>query len=1036
MKKSILQNCFGEGQAAVRSLRLLLLIVIGLASSITAYAQTTVKGKVTDDTGMGLPGVSVMVKGTTNGTQTDANGNYALSVPGKNAVLVFSFIGYTAVEKPLNGQATVNVNMAADSKSLSEVVVIGYGTQRREAVTGSVASISGDKLTEVPTANVTQALQGRLAGVDISQTSSKPGATTQIRIRGTRSLTADNNPLIVLDGIPFTGSISDINPNDIKSLDVLKDASATAIYGARGANGVILITTNRGQKNQKARVSYNAYAGSQEIFAKVPMMNGPQLAALRKEAKVYTSNGVDEDDAVNTDWQDLFFKTGAVTSHDIGVSGGTETGNYNFGLGYYKNQAVVPSQQYSRYSFKASMDQNLGKIFRVGFTSNNNYNLNEGGQIGTFGAYAFSPLINPYKSDGSLKRVVNMASGDSYVLTSGVVDSLTNNGLWLNETRGFATYNSFYGEVSIPWVEGLKFRTNLGLDFVNSNNGNFTGQGVNAVNATTVSNAGISNSQTYHWTIENLLTYDKTIGKHNFNVVALYSAEQNKYNRSSVSVKDIPAEAFQFYNLGQAAGEKTIDPNNQDYQLWGLISGMGRIMYSYDDRYLLSATLRSDASSRLAPGHQWHTYPAVSVGWNISKESFFNVSKIDMLKIRAGFGQTSNQAVQPYATLGRLSTRPYNFGDDVYETGYYVSSLPNPKLGWEYSKTTNLGVDFSLFNNRLSGTAEYYVTNTKDILLAVGLPETSGVASITQNVGETQNKGVEISLNGTILDNPDGLTWQAGVNFYTNKNKLVALASGQLRDEGNAWFVGHNINAIYDYEKIGLWQQNDPYRSILEPGTDDDVIGSIKVKYTGEYNADGTPKRAIGEADRQIIDVDPDFQGGFNTRFAYKGFDLSAVAIYRHGGVLISSLYGSSGYLNTLTSRNNNVQVDYWTPDNTNAEYPRPGRHLSGDNPKYGSTLGYFDGSYLKVRTITLGYDFNRSLIKNNKINLKAYFTVQNPFVLFSPYHDQSGMDPETNSYGNENAAVPLSQNLRRILTIGTNTPSTRNYILGLNLTF
>lgn len=1002
---------------------------------ISVYAQNTITitGKVTDQEGLAVIGAVVSVKGATGATTTDVSGNYSISAP-SNGTLSFRSLGYETVEVPINGRTVINQTLVSSSVGLKQVVVIGYGTQRREAVTGSVASISGDKLTEVPSANVSQSLQGRLAGVDISQTSTRPGATTQIRIRGTRSLTADNNPLIVLDGIPFAGSIGDINPNDIKSVDVLKDASATAIYGSRGANGVILITTNRGTMGQKPRVSYNSYAGTQELFSKVPMMSGAEFLALRKEAKIYQTNGTDEDETFNTDWQDLLFETGTVASHDLGISGGTDKGNYNFGLGYYKNQAVIPSQQYSRYSFKASMDQAIGKIFRVGFSTNTNYNLSEGNQIGTFGTLAASPLINPYNEDGTLKRVVNSASGDSYVLTKNVINDLSDRGLWINETRGFATYNAFYGEVNIPWVEGLKFRTNLGLDFINNNNGNFTGQGVNAVNPETLSAAGISNSQTYHWTNENILSYDKTIGKHNINVIALYSAEQNKFNRSAVAARDIPAEAFQFYNLGQAAGEITVNPNDQDYQLWGLMSGMGRVMYSYDDRYLLSATIRSDASSRLAPGEKWHTYPAVSVGWNLSKESFFNVDAINMLKFRAGFGQTSNQAILPYATLGRLSTRPYNFGDDNYQTGYYVTALPNPELGWEYSKTTNLGIDFGLFNNRISGTAEYYVTNTQDILLNVGLPATSGVSSITQNIGETQNKGVEFSINATILDNQDGLTWEAGFNFYTNNNKLISLASGQTRDEGNGWFVGHNINAIYDYQKIGIWQQNDPYRSILEPGTDEDVVGSIKVLYTGGYNDDGTPVRAIGADDRQILDVDPDFQGGFNTRFAYKGFDLSTVAVYRSGGLLVSTLYGSGGYLNTLTTRNNNVKVDYWTPENTGAAYPRPGRRLSGDNPKYGSTLGYFDGSFLKVRTITLGYDFNRTLIKGDNIRLKAYATVQNPFVLFSPYHDASGMDPETNSYGDENSAV-ASYN-RRILTVGATTPSTRNYVFGLNLTF
>lgn len=499
-----------------------------------------------------------------------------------------------------------------------------------------------------------------------------------------------------------------------------------------------------------------------------------------------------------------------------------------------------------------------------------------------------------------------------------------------------------------------------------------------------------------------------------------------------MSAKNIQSEDFQFYNIGRADGEITVNPANQGYYMWGLTSWMGRVMYAYDTKYMLSVTVRSDASSRLAKGHQKHTYPAISAGWNISNESFMqNISWLRSLKLRAGYGQTSNQAINPYATLGQLSTRPYNFGNDDYATGYYVSQLPNPSLGWEYSETYNYGLDFGLFNNRLSGTVEYYITNTKDLLLSLGLPATSGVSSYTANVGRTQNKGFEITLNGTIIDNKNGWSWDAGFNLYANRNKLVALASGQTRDEGNAWFVGHNINAIFDYEKIGLWQEGDSYLNVLEPGG---KVGMIKVKYTGGFKEDGTPERAVGAADRQIIDVDPKFEGGFNTRVSYKGLDLSLVGLFKNGGILVSSLYGSGGYLNTLTTRNNNVKVDYWTPENTNAKYPNPAGPLSGDNPKYGSTLGYFDATFLKIRTISVGYDFNYSLLKNTGARLRAYFTLQNPFVLFSPYHKESGMDPETNSYGNENAAVASYQ--QRILTIGTNTPSTRNYVLGLNLTF
>ena len=464
------------------------------------------------------------------------------------------------------------------------------------------------------------------------------------------------------------------------------------------------------------------------------------------------------------------------------------------------------------------------------------------------------------------------------------------------------------------------------------------------------------------------------------------------------------------------------------------MSYMGRVMYSYDDKYMLSATLRSDGSSRLADGYKWHTYPAISAGWNITKESFLSENNtLNHLKLRVGYGQTSNQAIAPYATLGQLATRPYNFGDDTYSTGYYVSQLPNSNLGWEYSETYNFGLDFGLFNHRLSGTLEYYITNTNDILLNVNLPSTSGVGSYTANIGKTQNKGVEFSLNGVIIENINGWSWEAGLNLYANQNELVSLASGQQRDESNWWFVGHPIDVVYDFKNIGLWQEGDPYLDILEPGGN---VGMIKAKYNGEFDSEGKPVRQIGPDDREIMSVLPDFQGGFSTRLAYKGIDLNVVGAFKSGGILISTLHSASGYLNMLSGRRNNVQVDYWTPENTDAKYPKPGGIISGDNPKYGSTMGYFDASYLKVRNISLGYNFDQTMMDRVGVDrLRVYFSVQNPFVISSPFHKETGLDPETNSYGNENAAVTTAYQ-RRLLTLGTNAPAIRNFLFGINLTF
>ncbi|PZR12196.1 MAG: SusC/RagA family protein [Flavobacterium psychrophilum] len=917
-------------------------------------------------------------------------------------------------------------------KQIEEVVVIGYGTQRKESVTGSVASVKGDVLREVPSANITQALQGRVAGVDISQTSSKPGAASQIRIRGTRSLTnSANDPLIVLDGIPFSGSLSDISSNDIKSLDILKDASATAIYGSRGANGVILITTNRGTKGQRPRFTYNSFTGVQTLFSKYPMMDGPKFAKLRADAGNLFTNGVDESNSTNTDWQGLYYKPAMITNHDISVSGGTDGGNYNAGISYFKQYALIPLQNYERFSVRLGLDQQVGKNFKFGFTTNTNYAINEYPGASAAPILGYSPLANPYKADGSIKTTMSTASNldQSWIYTRQGIQAL--GGKYVDENKSFSSYNSIYGEVALP-LDGLKYRLNVGLNYRTSNSGWYTGSGVFNTNATSPSGAGRGNNQTYHWVLENLLTYDKTFGKHKVNAVGLYSAEQSRYVSNYMSAQNIPADFFQYYNLGQAPQANIlVRPEDQFYSQTALMSYMGRVMYTFDNKYMLTATLRSDGSSRLAPGNKWHNYPAVSVGWNVTNESFMQkFSFLNLLKLRAGWGQTSNQAIDPYKTRGSLAVVPYNFGTTT-GTGVYVTEAPNVNLGWEYSKTQNYGVDFAFFNNRLTGSVEYYNTQTEGVLLRKNLPISSGISYQTGNFAQTENKGWEVALNGTIIQT-ESFTWDAGVNFYTNKNQIVALASGQDRDEGNLWFVGHNINALYDYQNIGLWQQGDPYLNILEPGGN---VGMIKVLYTGGYNADGTPVRAIGPSDRQIIDTAPDWQGGFNTRFEYKGFELSAVGAFQHGGVLISSIYGSAGYLNRLTGRGNNVDVDYWTQENPNVRYPKPGGVQSGDNPKYSSTLALFDGSYLKVRTITLGYNVKREFLNDLKINsLKIYFTVTNPFVLFSPYHKESGMDPEPNSYGNENQAVSGYQS--RQLIIGTNNPSTRNYLMGLNLSF
>ena len=1026
-------------EIAIRKMKSLWVLIALCLFPVVAYAQSiSVSGTVVDELGEPILGANIIQKGTTNGVLTDIDGNFSLKAP-NGATLVVSYIGYETVEVKVTGTKPMQIVLAEDVKALEDVVVIGYGTQRKEAITGSVASVSSAKLMENPSSNITQALQNRIAGVDMQQTNTQPGAEMRIRIRGQRSLSASNDPLIVLDGIPFLGSLSDINPSDIKSMDILKDASSTAIYGSRGANGVIMITTNKGSMGTPAKVSYNGYVGFKTLFNPFPMMNGEEFTAMRKLAGKYT-NGVDEVDGVNTDWQDMFYQTGISNSHDITVSGGTQGGSYSFGAGYMHDEGVIPTQAFDRISVRANLDQKIGKYVRMGLSSTNTYNTTDGSQIGMYGVLQMSPIADPYNADGTMKRVVHLASDDVFVINKDILEGMKDT--WLNHKQTLGTYNTLFGEVEAPWVPGLKYRINVGLNYRATKTGAFTGTGANSANENQVNSASIQHSEYMNWAVENVLTYDKTIAdKHNINVVGMYSAEQTTYTQSHMSSQDIPAEYFQYFNIGAGRQNVTVNPNYQNYWQAGLVSWMGRIMYDYDGRYMASVALRSDASSRLAKGHQWHTYPAVSMGWNIGREEFMkDYEWIDNLKIRAGYGQTSNQAINPYTTLGTLGTTPYNFGDEgdpSYAMGYYPSKLANQELGWEYSSTWNYGIDFSLFNSRLSGTIEYYTMKTKDILLNVSLPSTAGVSSYMANIGETENKGFEMTLNGTIIDNKNGWTWEAGFNVAANRNKLTALASGADRDEGNGWFVGHPIDCIYDYVYDGLWNEGDKdyeYLQTLEPGGNE---GMIKVKYDIERDANGKPTRSVGPEDRQIISLEPKFVGGFNTRVAWKNIDLNIIGAYQVGGKLVSTLYGGSGYLNLLTGRRGNVKVDYWTPENKDAKYPKPGGIQSGDNQKYASTLGIFDGSFCKIRTITLGYNFDKKLLKHTGLSaLRAYFTVQNPFVISSDYYKESKLDPEPNSMSNQGQFHATQLGGHAIPVVGTNAPCTRNYLIGLNVSF
>ncbi|MCL1933896.1 MAG: SusC/RagA family TonB-linked outer membrane protein, partial [Candidatus Azobacteroides sp.] len=559
----------------------------------------TVTGKVTDNkTGEELIGVSITEKGTTNGVASDVDGNYSLTVS-RNATLEFIYLGYVTQAVPVQGRTLINVVLAEDTKALGEVVVIGYGTQRREAVTGSVSSIQGNVLRDIPAGNVTNALQGRLPGVVMTQTNSQPGQNLQIRIRGTRSLNATNDPLVVLDGIPFAGNIGDINPSDIKAIDILKDASATAIYGSRGANGVIMVTTYKGNVGQQARVSYDGYYGIVTLFHRYPMMTGDQLYQLRGTANKYMTTddngnlvpqlGRDEQLGQNTDWQDLLYKKGAMTTnHHINVTGGTEKASYNFGAGYFKQSSLIPEQDYSRFNLNSSLDQQIGQYIKVGFTTNTNYAMTNGQNLSLVQALLLSPLINPYNSDGSWKYLGSDPINANQWLYSKKTSESFGDG-YADNQKTFGTYNSIYGEVKIPGVEGLSYRINIGLNYWTLNRGQYRGVGVFNSGQ---SSASVQQQNNTDWTIENILTYDKHIDKHHINLTGLYSGEKTQSTQTYVSATHVLADFLQYYNLGQVETSGTdivVNPSNSTGQgqylnEYGLISWMGRAMYDYDSR--------------------------------------------------------------------------------------------------------------------------------------------------------------------------------------------------------------------------------------------------------------------------------------------------------------------------------------------------------------------------------------------------------------------------------------------------------------------
>lgn len=999
--------------------------------------QRVITGQVSERDGTPLPSVSILEKGTTNGVMTDANGQFRITVTTADPVLLFSFVGYETAEIAVGTRSVINVTLATSTIGLDEIVVVGYGTVRKSDVTGSITSVDVDRIRDVPAATVVKALQGKTAGVEIQNIGRQPGASSQIRIRGSRSLSGSNDPLIIVDGIPFGGNLSDIASDDIAGLEVLKDASATAIYGSRGSNGVIIITTRKGEAGA-IRVNYNGYYGLNTTAREYDLFNAEEFVKLRTVAN-YTNYMPDETESMllgrDVDWQNLLYQTGQTHSHELGFSGGSENFQYSLSGGYYDETGIIPIIEYSRYNLRLAIDQQIGKRFRLGLTSMNSLS-NTTGKDATrmmWGIYSLSPLMVPYNEDGTVNKQPAFDTDYTY-------NPLTflDQTLWGDENRRHSSFNTMYLEVDL--VKGLKYRANLGYDLGAGKYASYHGKDTE-MRQGSESTGQVSNTETSSYTVENLLIYDKTFGNHRLGLTAMQSVQESISTESSFTGTTLAADYIQWNNfrlfevVDATADNTTRREYHNYYNKWTLASFMGRINYSFRDRYLITVTARSDGSSRLAEGKKWHNYPALALAWKIKEESFLSDSRnISTLKLRAGYGQTANTSIDPYRTLGGMSGTLYSFGDKGVN-GYYVSTLPNVDLTWEYTKQTNLGLDFGFIDDRINGSVDVYYQETDGVLLGVSLPPSQGVpGSFLKNIGATENKGLEIVLNGVILSpaSERGLSWDVNTNVFLNREKITALQDTSVKqDIGNGWFVGYPASAIYDYVKLGIWQLGEEVQAAVYGAKPGDIkLEDLDPDGDGPLEPDGK----IDDKDRKVLgSSQPKLMGGFTSTWGWQGFDLSVVGYFRVGGMIASTLHMPNNYWNRLDGRRGQLKVDYWSPDNPTNDMPKPDMSI---NAARTNVLGYFDGSFLKVRSINLGYNVDKKYTQWLGVNsgIRLYASVTDPFIFFSPYIRAGGLDPEpTNNASADNSALSMPD---RMLVVGTGIPPMRKYVFGLNVKF
>lgn len=995
-----------------------LLALVVIFSGAQLFAQK-VTGVVVDESNTPIPGVNVVVKGTTNGIITNSDGSYSI-VPANPAkdVLSFSFIGFESKEVKINSQTVINVQLTASTLEIEEVVAIGYGVVKKRDLTGSVSSIKADEISKTASSNAMQSMQARVPGLDIQQSSGESGAGLSMTLRGNRSITATNKPLILVDGVEY-GSTLDINPSDIESMEVLKDASSSAIYGTKGANGVVIITTKRG-KAGKTKVNFNSFVSSNQP-ANVPKVMYGETEVNRRinaerykrdQAKVAAGTGswgdtqfgdvkvtdvlsssaannlpYSEMDIYNdgsyTDWADIILQNGLTQNYEVSVSGGNEKTNFNLSLGTMAEEGLLRNDALDRYNVKTNVDHKISNVFKVGTSLLYTYK-NHDRRTNVFGqALKLTSIAHPYNADGSM---ILKPSPTYEAHANPLLDEVDGN--FQHNIESVRFFGNAYMEVT-P-MKNLSFRTMFALDRNDSRDGLYQDyQSVGRLQSAAGSYISAENRAQTSYTWENTLNYNTDFSGSKSSLTAMigHSMTQGVTEYRSVSGNTAAEHYYvsSFYDL-----RNIITPVlDNGYTKSSMLSYFGRVNYKFMDKYLLTASVRTDGSSVLSSGHKWGYFPSVAAAWRINEESFLeDATWLDNLKLRASWGLSGNAAVGPYGTLTVLSNFPVYYNLDGKEfAGKIPSSLGNKLLTWEKTAALNFGLDFGILKNRISGSVDVYFSNTYDLLYMRSQPASNVYTQILDNIGETKGSGVELSLNTLVVDSKK-FKWDVNWSAAFAKDEIVDLSGGITKNINGTTgqIVGEPVSIYYNYQADGCWGigEYDAYKTAwLErhPGetlTMTGEVGTIKVL---DMNDDGK----INDDDKRVYNRSPKAILGMNNTFSYKDISLSVLLYARLGG------YIQYDFNNLITYEPANWgDLDYWTPENQEAKFPTPGNQLNYGN--YGSALLYEKASYLKVKDITLSYNLPQSpLAKVGIENVKLYGSMKNYFT----FSNIDNYDPE-----------------------------------------